>query len=81
MRLHVIEWARAFAQPVGAFVSDLDSLVADSGATLWVHGHTHYPVDYAIGRTRVFSNPRGYARNGQPENAAFDPHCVLSVED
>lgn len=62
-----------------AFVSDLDALVAGSGAGLWIHGHTHYPVDYAIGATRVFSNPRGYARDGVAENRAFDPYRIVEV--
>ncbi|MCK6429890.1 MAG: metallophosphoesterase [Burkholderiaceae bacterium] len=62
-----------------AFVSNLDALVERSGADLWIHGHTHYPVDYAIGATRVFSNPRGYARDGMPENARFDPYCVVEI--
>jgi predicted phosphodiesterase len=62
-----------------AFVSNLDALVERSGADLWFHGHTHYPVDYAIGATRVFSNPRGYARAGTPENARFDPYCVVEL--
>ncbi len=62
-----------------AFVSNLDALVAASEAALWIHGHTHYPVDYAIGATRVFSNPRGYARDGLPENRAFDPFRIVEV--
>ncbi len=62
-----------------AFVSNLDALVAGSGSALWIHGHTHYPVDYALGATRVFGNPRGYARNGVPENRGFDPFCIVEV--
>jgi len=45
----------------GAFVSPLDDFVKESGVPLWVHGHTHHCVDYKIGKTRVFSNQRGYA--------------------
>jgi hypothetical protein len=44
-----------------AFASDLDWLVKKSRVPLWIHGHTHYSVDYKIGRTRIFSNQRGYA--------------------
>lgn len=62
-----------------AFVSNLDALVARSSVPLWIHGHTHYPVDYAIGRTRVFSNPRGYASGGTPENRDFDPYRVIEI--
>jgi len=43
-----------------AFSSDLDSLIEASGIPLWIHGHTHYNVDYRIGKTRVLSNQRGY---------------------
>lgn len=62
-----------------AFVSNFDALVAASRAELWIHGHTHHPVDYALGATRVFSNPRGYARDGVPENRAFDPFRIVEV--
>lgn len=37
-----------------------DDLIEHSGASLWLHGHTHHKVDYRIGATRVVSNPRGY---------------------
>lgn len=43
-----------------AFASNLDNLVAKSGAVLWVHGHTHTACDYMLGETRVLCNPRGY---------------------
>jgi predicted phosphodiesterase len=42
------------------FASHLDELVEASGAKLWIHGHTHTPCDYAIGKTRVICNPLGY---------------------
>ncbi|HZM04226.1 MAG TPA: metallophosphoesterase [Candidatus Saccharimonadales bacterium] len=59
-----------------AFTSNLDYLVERSGVPLWVHGHTHYNVDYKIGATRVVSNQRGYPSqlcNG------FDPSLVIAV--
>jgi predicted phosphodiesterase len=59
-----------------AYASHLDALVAASGAALWVHGHTHHCVDYAIGATRVLSNQRGYP--GEPVGA-FDPALVADV--
>jgi len=43
-----------------AFASDLNSLIRASRVPLWIHGHTHYNVDYKIGGTRIFSNQRGY---------------------
>src|SRR5262245_40274715 len=39
-----------------AFASNLDSMVEQSRIPLWVHGHTHYNVDYSIGSTRVLTN-------------------------
>ena len=45
----------------GAFASDLEYMMTGPKApALWVHGATHHPVDYAVGVTRVLSNPRGY---------------------
>ena len=47
-----------------------------SGVTLWVHGHTHVPVDYDVAGTRVVSNPRGYPG----ESTGFDPSLVLDLD-
>lgn len=58
-----------------AYASGLDSLVAGSGAALWVHGHTHYNVDYVLGATRVRTNQRGYPG----EDTGFEPALVLDV--
>ena len=49
-----------------ADASPLDYLLTGPGAPdLWLHGHTHHPVDWQAGPdndgTRVVSNPRGYA--------------------
>lgn len=58
-----------------AYASTLDQLVGQ--VDLWVHGHTHVPVDYRIGTGRVVSNPRGYAGRGVvPE---FNPTFVIEV--
>lgn len=43
-----------------AFASDLESVVASSGAALWIHGHVHDSFDYVIGQSRVVCNPAGY---------------------
>lgn len=41
------------------FYSNLYDFVYDSGAPLWIHGHTHYAVDYIVNNTRVVcNNPR-----------------------
>jgi len=59
-----------------AFVSNLDPLIAAGGAVLWVHGHTHQPLDYRVGTTRVITNPRGYPHEGR---TGFEPSLTLEV--
>lgn len=59
-----------------AFASNLDALVADSGARLWIHGHIHHCSDYMLGDTRVIANTRGYPGEGI---ADFDPALVIEV--
>ena len=60
-----------------AFASRLDSLVEESDAAVWVHGHIHDSSDYKIGHTRVVCNPRGYYPYGL--NPDFSPHLVVEV--
>lgn len=36
-----------------AFYNNLDLQIEDSSIKLWIHGHTHYDVDYTIGNCRV----------------------------
>jgi predicted phosphodiesterase len=70
---------RFAGSPLNAcFVSDAEHLLAGGNAQLWIHGHTHDSFDYVLNGTRVVCNPRGYARDGVNENAAFDP--AFSVE-
>ena len=58
------------------YASDLDALVAGSGATLWIHGHTHHCCDYQLGGTRVINNGHGY---GGENRGAYDPALVIEV--
>jgi predicted phosphodiesterase len=58
------------------FVSNLDPLITASGAVLWVHGHTHQPVHYRVGATRVIANPRGYPHE---RRTGFDPSLTVEV--
>jgi hypothetical protein len=62
-----------------AFASRLpDDLL--TGATLWVHGHTHASCSYQVGSTRVECNPRGYPLSGGGfENPAFNPGLLVST--
>lgn len=59
-----------------AYASNMDELVDGGGASLWVHGHIHHPVDYKIGRTRIVSNPRGYP---DERPCGFDPGKVVDL--
>lgn len=59
-----------------AFSSNLDSLIKESGVPLWIHGHTHYNVDFKIGATRVLTNQHGYLN---APCAGFDPALVVDV--
>jgi len=43
-----------------AYASDLEGVMGGGTVPLWIHGHTHLPIDYDVGGTRVLSNPRGY---------------------
>jgi Icc-related predicted phosphoesterase len=59
-----------------AFASDLDLMIQASHIPLWIHGHTHYNVDYKIGVTRIYSNQRGY-----PNEMArcFEPGKIIDI--
>ena len=59
-----------------AFASNLDSWIAQSGVPLWIHGHTHYNVDYVIGSTRVLTNQHGYP---DQRCTGFDPGLVVEI--
>ena len=49
-----------------SFASDLTDLIERTRPKLWVHGHTHHPVDYRLGRTRVVSRQWGYPKERLP---------------
>jgi predicted phosphodiesterase len=59
------------------YASHLDELVENSGATYWFHGHTHYPVDYQLGKTRVMTNQRGYLPH-EPAKS-FNEHFIVEI--
>ena len=61
------------------FVSNAGHLADGRRVRLWIHGHTHDSFDYEVNGTRVLCNPRGYAKDGVNENAAFDPQLVVEV--
>ena len=61
------------------FVSDAEYLLGGDRVSLWIHGHTHDSFDYSVDGTRVICNPRGYAKHGVNENAAFDAAFVVEA--
>ena len=67
--------------PINAsFVSDLEDRINVWQPALWLHGHTHGSFDYAVGKTRVICNPRGYAKNGVNENPEFNGSYVIDLD-
>lgn len=66
--------------PINAsFVSDLEDRINVWQPALWLHGHTHGSFDYAVGKTRVICNARGYAKNGVNENPEFNGSYVIDL--
>ncbi len=59
-----------------AYASNLDEIIEDSGAELWIHGHVHSTMDYMIGETRVICNPRGYPSQSM---TGFYPELIVEV--
>ena len=43
-----------------AFASNLEGLIKKYKPDFWIHGHTHFNVDYFFDETRIVSNQRGY---------------------
>jgi Icc-related predicted phosphoesterase len=67
--------------PINAsFVSDLEDRINVWQPALWLHGHTHGSFDYAVGKTRVICNARGYAKNGVNENPEFNGSYVIDLD-
>jgi predicted phosphodiesterase len=59
-----------------AYASDLEPLVTETGAALWIHGHLHRHSDYQVGSTRVVANPRGYP---DEKDSGFDPALTVEI--
>lgn len=59
-----------------AYASDLLPVIDRYQPDYWVSGHTHFPIDFSRGRTRLISNPAGYGH----EVSGFDPAFVIEVE-
>lgn len=62
-----------------AFASNLDRLMGEDRACLWIHGHTHDTMDYEVMGTRVVCNPRGYVIGSHQENLDFDAGLIAQL--
>lgn len=58
-----------------AYASELTSMIDLYQPDLIVSGHTHYSIDIRRGRTRLISNPAGYAG----ENRSFESEFVVAL--
>ena len=60
-----------------AFASPLEPVIDRFQPHYWISGHTHFHVDFHRGRTRLISNPLGYA---DEDDTGFDPSCTIEVD-
>jgi Icc-related predicted phosphoesterase len=59
-----------------AYASEMLPMIDRFQPNLVVTGHTHHSIDIKRGRTRMISNPAGYAG----ENRYFDPSLVVELQ-
>ncbi len=59
------------------FVCEMDNLIIERQPTLWIHGHTHFSMDYKVENTRIVCNPYGY--EGHELNKEFDKNFTIEV--
>jgi len=57
------------------FVNDLSEFINEKEPDLWLFGHTHFNVDYCVGKTRIVSNQKGYQR----EETLFNPRLCITL--
>lgn len=57
-----------------AYANDWEDLFGPP-VDLWLHGHSHFGVDYVCNGTRVVSNPRGYPG----EETGFKPDLIIDI--
>lgn len=56
------------------YYSNLDNLIESSEIDLWVHGHSHFAMDYKINKTNVLANPRGYSE----QETGYNPWLLIN---
>lgn len=58
------------------YFADMTDLIEQRSPALWVHGHTHVTLEYAVGQTKVVSNAAGRGRA-----MMFEPGYVVELDD
>lgn len=56
-----------------AYASDLSDLIHEYQPATWHHGHTHFPVEYEIGATRICNVSIGYPSDSCLTHEGHDP--------
>lgn len=62
-----------------SFVSNLDGFILEHQPQLWLHGHTHWPVDEMVGFTRIVSRQLGYPGQFVPELDLTPIEVIASI--
>lgn len=60
-----------------AYASDLEDFITAAEPSYFFHGHVHDSFFYAVGKTIVACNPRGYA--GHEINPNFNPYATVEL--
>lgn len=75
-----IEENKKFENLNWCYVSELDELIQKWEPDFWFHGHLHHKNDFYIGKTRIYSNPRGHwLENKTRQN--FNQHLLINLND
>lgn len=65
------------ANILSAFANKLDHWFEKYDIDLWIFGHQHEQVDFMINKTRIVSNPLGYAK--EPSFQLFRPDAFVVI--
>lgn len=60
------------------FANHLDDLIRDKKPDIWIHGHTHDPMNYNIGETQIICNPLGYPRENR-KGELFEEKLIIDA--
>lgn len=75
MTLEAVAPAHQRSILTAAYASEMLPLIDRLQPDLIVTGHTHHSIDIRRGKTRLISNPAGYAG----ENRSFKPACLVEL--